>query len=294
MRRAHCLTIVAALCVLGTGGSAQSQLDLDTVLKNVGERLEQHYKRARNVVFSEKKTMQPVGRDFSPIGFARVTEYELHVDTDAGADGDGSSEIKVVRQLLRVNGRAAREKDNKDRSGCTDENPLSPEPLAFLLPANRSEYSFVSGGAGKGKDANTLIIEFRSAKPEGKGELMEDPRGHDDCFTFTLPVVIKGRVWVDVNSYNVVRLEQRLAGLADISVPIKLSRRHNLENRVVLERNDMTIRYKTVPFQDPDEAMLLPESIETLVLIRGGLESIRTHQTFSDYRRFVTGARIVK
>jgi hypothetical protein len=73
-----------------------------------------------------------------------------------------------------------------------------------------------------------------------------------------------------------------------------LTRRHNLENRVVVERNDTTIRYKTVPFHDPEEAMLLPESIDTLTMVRGGLESIRSRQTFSDYRRFVTGARIVK
>ena len=94
---------------------------------------------------------------------------------------------------MRVNGKPPREKDKKDRAGCTDANPLSTEPLSFLLPAHRSEYTFVSGGFGKGKDRNTLIIEFTSGKPEGKGEIAEDPRGHEDCFTWSLPVVLKGR-----------------------------------------------------------------------------------------------------
>jgi hypothetical protein len=40
--------------------------------------------------------------------------------------------------------------------------------------------------------------------------------------------------------------------------------------------------------------MLLPESIETLMVMRGGLESLRSRQTFSDYRRFLTAGRIVK
>ena len=85
-----------------------------------------------------------------------------------------------------------------------------------------------------------------------------------------------------------------MAGMADLSVPTKLQRKHNLDNNVVVERHDTTIRYKTVPFHDPDEAMLLPESIETLIVVRGGLESMRSKQTFTDYRRFLTGGRIIK
>jgi hypothetical protein len=293
MRRSHSLTVVA-VASFAFGAAAQAPRDIETVLRQVGARLEQHYKRAQNVIFTEKRTVQPVGRDYAPLGFARMTEYETRVETDANADGDESSDVRVIRALLRVNGRPPRDKDKKDRAGCTDANPLSPEPLAFLLPAHRSEYTFVSGGFGKGKDRDTLIIEFTSAKPEGKGELAEDPRGHADCFVWSMPVVTKGRVWVDATNYDVVRVEQRIAGLADISVPAKLVRKHNLDDRVVVERNDTTIRYKAIPFRDPDEAMLLPESIETLTVVRGGLESNRTRQMFSDYRRFVTGARIVK
>jgi len=185
-------------------------------------------------------------------------------------------------------------RDKKDRAGCTDENPLSSEPLAFLLPSHRSEYTFVSGGFGKGKDRNTVIIEFTSGKPEGKGELAEDPRGHADCFTWSLPVVVKGRVWLDAETYQVVRVEQRMAGIADLTVSAKLQRKHNLDNNIVVERHDTTIRYKTVPFHDPEEAMLLPESIETLIVVHGGLESIRSKQTFTEYRRFLTAGRIVK
>ena len=283
---------IPAACVLATAAvTAQAPPDVDTVLARVGERIAEFYKRAQNVVCIEKTTVQPVGRDFSPHGFARVTEYELHVEADTEGD-DG--EAKVVRQLVRVNGKPPRDKDRKDRAGCTDANPLSTEPLSFLLPAHRSEYTFVSGGVGKGKDRNTLIIEFTSGKPEGKGEIAEDPRGHEDCFTWSLPVVLKGRVWVDADSYQVVRVEQRMAGMADLSVSTKLQRKHNLDHNVVVERHDTTIRYKAIPFYDPDEAMILPESIDTLIVVRGGLESIRSRQTFTDYRRFLTTGRVVK
>jgi hypothetical protein len=282
----------AALCLLGVSATAQAPPDINILLARVGERIADYYKRAQSVVCTEKTTVQPVGRDYAPLGFARVTEYELRVEAD-NENGEGA-DAKVVRELLRVNGRPPRDKDKKDRAGCTDSNPLSNEPLAFLLPSHRSEYTFVSGGFGKGKDRNTVIIEFTSTKPEGKGELAEDPRGHQDCFTWSLPVVVKGRVWLDSETYQVVRVEQRMAGMADVSVPTKLQRKHNLENSVVVERHDTTIRYRTVPFHDPEEAMLLPESIDTLIVVHGGLESMRSRQTFTEYRRFLTAGRVVK
>ncbi len=271
--------------------SAQPPPDIDTLLARVGERIADYYKRAQNVVCTEKTTVQPVGHDYSPVGFARVTEYELRVETDAEGD---ASDAKVVRELLRVNGRAPRERDKNDRAGCTDANPLSTEPLAFLLPAHRAEYRFVSGGFGRGKDRASIVIDFTSSQPEGKGEIAEDPRGHADCFTWSLPVVVQGRVWIDAASYQVVRVEQRMGAMADLSVPAKLQRKHNLDHTIVVERHDTVIRYKTVPFHDPDEAMLLPESIDTLIVVRGGLESMRSRQTFTGYRRFLTAGRIVK
>lgn len=285
--------VLTAACVFTAAiASAQAPPDLDTLLARVGERIADYYRRAQSVVCTEKTTVQPVGSDYVPYGFARVTEYELRVEAEA--DGAEPSEAKVIRELKRVNGKPPKERDKKDRAGCTDANPLSTEPLAFLLPAHRSEYTFVAAGFGKGKDRNALMLDFTSAKPEGKGEILEDPRGHEDCFTWSLPVVLKGRVWVDATTYEVLRVEQRMAGMADLSVPTKLQRKHNLDNNVVVERHDTTIRYKTVPFHDPDEAMLLPESIETLIVVRGGLESMRSKQTFTDYRRFLTGGRIIK
>lgn len=281
----------AIVLAAATTVTAQAPPDVETLLARVGAKIADYYQRAQNVICTEKATVQAVGHDYSPQGFARVTEYELRVETDAGAE---TPEAKVVRELRRINGKPPREKDKTDRAGCTDANPLSSEPLSFLLPSHRSEYTFTSGGFGKGKDSHSLILEFASSKPEGQGEIAEDPRGHEGCFTFSLPVVMKGRVWIDAETYQVLRVERRMAGMADLRVPAPLQRKHNLDNRVIVERHDTVIRYKTIPFSDPDEAMLLPESIDTLMVMRGGLESLRSRQTFTDYRRFLTEGRVIK
>jgi hypothetical protein len=47
-------------------------------------------------------------------------------------------------------------------------------------------------------------------------------------------------------------------------------------------------------FRDPDEWMMLPASIDTLTIWRGGnSQPMRKTQRFADYRRFVTGGRLV-
>jgi hypothetical protein len=199
-----------------------------------------------------------------------------------------------VRDVLKVNGRAPREKDNKARDGCTDPNPLSTEPLAFLLPAHRPEYRFRSAGFAKDRNRPVFLIDFASVNRRSNAELIEDKAGHDDCFDWSGHVASRGRIWVDANSYDVVRIERGLPGLLDVSVPLRIQRRHNLDNYVVIDREDTTIRYRTVAFSDPDEVLLLPESIEYLVIARGGLQSTRRSQSYSDYRRFVGAAKVVE
>ena len=147
--------------------TAQAPPGIGILLARVGERIADYYKRAQSVVCTEKTTVQPVGRDYAPLGFARVTEYELRVEAD-NENGEGA-DAKVVQELLRVNGRRRATRTRKDRAGCTDSNPLSNEPLAFLLPSHRSEHIVRLGRVRRGEDRNTVIIEFTSTKAGGQG-----------------------------------------------------------------------------------------------------------------------------
>ena len=59
-------------------------------------------------------------------------------------------------------------------------------------------------------------------------------------------------------------------------------------------RDDMTIRYRSVAFSDPDETLLLPESVYSFTVVSGGLQSTRRSQVYSDYKRFVGDSRVVE
>ena len=146
----------------------------------------------------------------------------------------------------------------------------------------------------KERNRTALMIDFASVDRRSNPELINDPSGHDDCFDWSGHIASRGRVWVDAMNYDVLRVERGLGGPVDVKVPALIQRRHPLDSWVVIVRDDVTIRYKTVVFSDPDEVLLLPESIVSFTEVRGGLESTRRNQTFSDYKRFVTGGRVLQ
>jgi hypothetical protein len=291
MRADRLTPLLAALALCGsTIARGQTAGDVETLLARVGERIEEYYQRAQSVICIEKSTVQPIGWNYAPQGFARTVESELHVESAGGESGEAT----IVREVRKVNGRPPRERDRKDRSTCTDPNPLSPEPLAFLLPAHRGEYRFTPGGVGKERNRAAVLLDFASTNTKSRLQLTDDPKGREDCFHTDGELATRGRVWLDAETYDVLRVDERLNGPTDVRVADTLQRRHNFSSWVVFERYDTTIRYRTVDFTDPDERLVLPESIDMLIVLHGGLESTRRSQTFSDYRRFRTGGRIVR
>jgi hypothetical protein len=284
----------AAVCAcVVSAAPAVPPTAIEALMTDVGERVADYCRRAQRVVCVERSTVQPIDWSWAPQGFSRTVESERRVDSAAG-EGETLPEAKVVRDIRLINGRAPRVRDQKDRAGCTDPTPVSPEPLTFLLHAHRAEYRFTSVRPARERDRAALIIEFMSLNRTSRPVLVEDERGHDDCFDWSGPIATKGRVWVDASTHDALRVERRIDGPVDVQVPWRLQRRYHLAAWVVLERDDLIARYKTVAFSDPDEVMLLPESTESLTIVRAGLQSIRQTETFSECRRFLTRGRIVK
>jgi hypothetical protein len=271
-----------------TAGSV-NRPDLPSLLNGVSARLAEYYRRAQQLVCLERSTVTPIDSGWRSDGFARTVESELRLDIDDAAE---VREPRVTREIRRVNGREPRERDRTNRAGCTDPTPLSPEPIAFLLPEHRDEYVFTAVRDVTERSRAAFAIDFSSVRGKGHPELIEDAGGHDDCFDWKGPVAITGRIWVDASTFDVLRLERRVAGPTDVRVPMPLQRRYQFTPWLTLDRDDLTLRYKEVAFNDPDQTVLLPESIEALTVFRGGLQSIRRTQQFSNYRRFLTQGRI--
>jgi hypothetical protein len=97
---------------------------------------------------------------------------------------------------------------------------------------------------------------------------------------------------VDVTSAEVRRIDSGLVGQIELRVPRDQPWSDGARN-LTFERMDTSIRYHPVRFDDPDETHLLPATIDSLAVIRNAT-SLRVRHQYTNYRRFVTGGRIVE
>ena len=260
--------------------------DLANTLALVGQRVESWYRRAQSVVSRETVIIQPLRSDSTPNEIPRRLVFELRVGWEADPEKpDGPLVASVFRQPV---GRRGQPSQSDENAGCMDPKPVSPEPLAMLLPERLSESEFSSAGTGRVDRRAALMFDFR-------GIVASPPSvtWTGECVSVSLPGRSRGRVWVDAATYDVLRIDDRLVGEFTLDVPRDQVRR-GAAPTMVIERAESSIRYRQVAFQDPQEALILPVSIETLTVIRGvATRRVRMTQRFSDHRRFLTGGRIV-
>jgi len=271
--------------VLSARPAAGQAVAAGETVSRIGDYVEQYYARAQSVVAEESVSIQPLGRDLGFDGFARRLTYELRVEWNPEATGDDPP-ATVTRQLLTVNGKPPGARQEPE---CLDPRGVSPEPLAFLLPDRRHKFTFTAAGLGRVDGRTAIMVDYRSVRAEAPTVEWDE-----ECASIDLPGRSRGRVWADPESAEILRFDEQLTGMVDIAVPWKQQRR-GAPTHMTIERADTSIRYRRVSFTDPDETLLLPASIDTLTVIRNsGSPRTRISQTFSNYRRFVTGTRIVQ
>jgi hypothetical protein len=288
MRRAWLLTAALACAPLAlvSAQSPGAAEDLKAVLAQVGASVHRYYARARSIICIETVTLQPLSYNLSAdTNFARKLQYELRVAWEPGEDGR-AGEASVQRQLIKVNNRAPRP---KDKPGCLDPRDVSPEPLSMLLPAGQQDYTFTLAGRGKVNGRPALLLDFRA---RAAGPI--SATWQEDCFSLDIPGRSRGRVWIDPQTGDVLRLDERLTGMIDFTLP-PAHREPGGPNSITIERLDSSIVYRPVTFDDPEETLLVPSTVDTVTIIRNsGTPRLRTTRSFTNYRRFVTAGRILQ
>ena len=282
--------------VFTAGVAAQQPANTDqliSTLQRVGERVEQYFARAQSIVCLELVRLQPLSNGLSNDGFGRNVQSELRLSWDPTAgDTDDAPEAKAVRQVLKVNGHAPRKNDH-DNCTTPEQNSTETQPLSMLLPGQRVKYAFAWAGPGKLDGRSVVMLDYKELKKVTVD--VKEVTGNEDCVSYDLDGGMAGRIWVDAQTFDVLRLDQRLAGMIDIRLPQKMTRRAGVNESWIMERYDSSIRFKPVSFQEPTETLILPVSMSQLRITRGaGTPRLRTTTEYSSYRRFLTGGRIVK
>jgi hypothetical protein len=252
-------------------------------MSRIGEYVERYYARAQSIVAQETVLLQPLRSDMSPDGFARRLVYELRVEWNPEAPPD--QRATVLRSLVTSRGPSLGPPKQDD---CFDPRPISPEPLAVLLPDRRDKFTARIGGSARVNGRAAVVVDLKPIASE-------PPRVEWDreCGQIDLPGRSAIRIVADAATAEILKYEERLVGMTDIPAP----REHHHPGSPLwytIERADTSIRYQPVRFEDPDETLLLPSQIDTMTVIRNsGMPRLRMTQTFSNYRRYVTGGRLL-
>lgn len=282
--------LIGAAALAPEAATQSGVVELNGVLARAGGRVEAFFARAQSLMCTETVTMQPLNAGLSSDGFSRTVESELRVSWDPGADGP-ITEAQIRRHVVKVNGRPPREKDHRS---CTtpEQTETETQPLSMLLPAQREKYEFSSAGNGHVDGRRALLIDYREVAPVATD--VRAVEGLEDCVSYDLTGGQRGRLWIDADTFDVLRLDQRLTGMVELRLPRVLARRPGSSGFMTLERADTSIRFARVTFAQPEESLVLPSTASELRVMRGaGTSRLRTMTRYSDYKRFMTGTRVV-
>ena len=127
-------------------------------------------------------------------------------------------------------------------------------------------------------------------KPTVDVSLVDD---NENCISFDIEGGMRGKIWIDAETHDVLRLDRSLTGLIEIPLPRKVTR----------ARRQPALDDGAVGFVDSLQAGDVRGSAgdagaagssSTLQVTRGaGTPRLRTTTQYPSYRRFITGARVV-
>ena len=278
---------------------------LDALLDRVAERVRAYHERLFSLAFSETVRQERLHYDLTPKDKPREFVYDSLVLHRPARDGAERTQPVVTRKLKRRDGKAVDEKKEAKKQeerarqtrrpcGITDPPAAYGDPLLFLLPENRPRLNFSDEGEAALDGNRALVVAFESPPADAPPELEFE----DNCFFLSRPLRRKGRVWIDPQTFDVLRLDWELAETFEGKTGSRVVRKGILfrfapTRELSYEREVTTIRFRPVAFKNPAQTLLLPISSEYLRVVRGARDpGFRVTQTYAGYRRYVTSSEV--
>ncbi len=264
---------------------------LELILKRTGERVEQYLGGMFSISFTEVLRRDALNEDLTPKGKTKEHVFDNIVLREQRAGDERDFYGKAVRRLRTIDGKTVKPSKQKDElDKCGGPRSSYTDPLTFLLPKNQEHLVFTYEGEEvlRGRKVHCLgYVPREQAKPWSHSK--------DGCLYASGPH--KGTVWIDAENFDVLQTSTRLAEEFDFESPRVFTAgfaRFGPKRKFRFLRSEYTMRFRRVQFRSPEQELLLPESSESLHVIRGGREPrVRHSRTFEDYRRFVSDVKII-
>jgi hypothetical protein len=262
---------------------------LARVLDLAGRGVECYFGGMFSITYTETLRAQELKEDLTPKGRAKEWVFENIVVPRRSASGQ-ELYAEAIRRLKSINGKPVRGKDAVIKPGkCGGPTAGYSLPLGFLLPQHRGQHVFSHEGEEVYDGRRSHVVRVA---PRERFEPSVGWKGNCFYAGFTH----EWRVWIDAETYDVLRLDARLVEGFEFESPRAFNAglfRIGPSRTLRYERSEGTTRFRRVRFTNPEQTLLLPVSAERLTVIRGALRA-RVTQTFTDYRRFVSDVKIIE
>jgi len=259
---------------------------LERISKRVGENLDPMF----SVAFTESIRLQELKADLSTKGKPKDFVYESIVTNRPTSANAADYQPIFTRTLKSINGKPFKGQISAENSKCEETNPQPTyeNPLAFLLPKNQPNYIFSYGGEAD-LDGHKSIVILVAEKPISEPLAIVEK---DDCLFLSRPLQIKGKIWVDSKNYDVIQTQWEQAENFSAEIPkktVKIGIIPLVHPSVTIsyDRQDFTIRFRRVKFENPEQTLLLPYFSESVWINKGmRLAGMRTTVEYTRYRLF--------
>jgi hypothetical protein len=256
---------------------------LERILEKVGEGVARYQAGLFSIAFSETLRREELREDMTA---KKSKEYvfDTVVLREALSADEEDYYPKPVRRLKTIDG-----KPSKKRLG--PEIGYFVASLGFLLPKSRGQFQFTFDG--EVTEAGRKLYRIRMLSP-GEGEPRVEWQRRVVGFRFRVVAPLVYLIWVDAETFDVLRLESHLAAPFEFDSPRSFGL-FGPSRHLKYAAQDYFVRFRRQQFKEPEQTLLVPDSAEWVTVIEGASKP-RTRATirFDNYQRFRSDVKIIE
>ena len=277
------LSFVFVITLTATVTGQDGDPELSMILQRVRERVTRHYLALQSLAWTDTVKVEATGEK------PRELVYDSIVRLQEPVPGDNAVPfyIRDVSELRAVNGKPVK-KNELPKS--TDPRAANMGTLSFLLLSEERsrKYAFSYAGPTDLSDRKVLRIDINSPQTTPPKVTWDDTfvffgvRYH---FQVSGLQFTKGVLWVDPETYEVLRLEWK-------SDQFEFQR--TADSQKIKYETGLKVQFQSMPLAEPNQTIAVPVSVEfTGTITRDEVRVSRQTHTLSNYKRFTGDAKVI-
>lgn len=278
----------ASVSVRAQGPEAKPAVDerLERILERVGEGVARYQAGLFSIAFTETLRREELREDMTAKR-AKEFVFDTIVLREELSDEEDDYYPRPVRRLKSIDG-----KPSKKRTPGREAS-YAVSSLGFLLPKHRALFQFSLDG--EEAEGGRKLYRIRMLRP-GEGEPRVEWKRRLVGMRFRIVAPFVYLIWVDAETFDVVRLESHLAAPFEFDSPRTFGfGKFGPSRHMKYAAEDYAVRFRRQQFKDPEQTLLVPDSAEWLTVIHGAARP-RTRSTlrFSNYQRFRSDVKVIE